>query len=235
VLKFISESIEIIKVKQGMGYIIRRMRDEDITQVLEIDREAFPSQWPHPTYTSIRQELRNRLACYIVAAQPMDPKIEDAKQDDDDKRLWHRILRIKYLFGKNRLSGKHKTPPYNDYIVGMAGFWTMVDEAHIITVATRNTHQRQGIGELLLISIVDVAAQSKANIVTLEVRVSNKPAQALYEKYGFQKVGLRRRYYTDNGEDALIMTIEDINSALFQSGFQQLKEAHHPKRAELYT
>ena len=218
-----------------MGYIIRRMQDIDIPQVLEIDREAFPSQWPHPTYTSIKQELRNRLACYIVATQPMGTKPEDAKEVNGDTGFWHRLLHLKHRFYSNRFLGEVNPSPSNDYIVGMAGFWTMVDEAHIITVATRNTHQRQGIGELLLISAIDVAVQSKAKIITLEVRVSNKPAQALYEKYCFQKVGLRRRYYTDNGEDASIMTIEDINSTLFQSQFQQLKEAHRQKRAELYT
>lgn len=210
-----------------MGYIIRRMQDEDIPQSIEIDREAFPTQWPHPTYTSMKHELRNRLAHYIVAAQPMEPEQQAAEQNDDnDKSLWQRLL---HFFAEE------KPPPTKDYLVGFAGFWTMLDEAHIITIATRNTHRRQGIGELLLISIIGMAAQLKVNVVTLEVRVSNQPAQVLYEKYGFRKVGSRQRYYTDNGEDALIMTIDDINSTSSQSRLGQLKEVHRQKRAELYV
>ncbi len=212
-----------------MGYIIRSMQEKDILQALEIDREAFPSQWPHPTYASIKQELRNRLAHYIVAAQPTGPPTEEAKQEPTGKGLGHRLLQFRHLFTAE------KPLPSNDYLVGVAGFWTMLDEAHIITFATRSIHQRQGIGELLLISVIEMAAQLKANIITLEVRVSNNPAQALYQKYGFKKVGLRRRYYTDNGEDAFIMTLEDINSTISKSRFYELKEAHRQKRADLYT
>ena len=65
-----------------------------------------------------------------------------------------------------------------------------------------------------------------AQVLTLEVRASNLPAQALYEKYGFAKVGVRRRYYADDGEDAVVMTTERITSGSYQSMFQQLKQAY---------
>jgi ribosomal-protein-alanine N-acetyltransferase len=113
--------------------------------------------------------------------------------------------------------------------MGFAGFWIMTDEAHIISIATREIHRRQGIGELLLISVIDLAAELKARIITLEVRASNTTAQSLYHKYGFIQVGLRRGYYIDNHEDGILMLSEDINSAPFQEHLQQLKQAHFRK------
>lgn len=93
-------------------------------------------------------------------------------------------------------------------IIGLAGFWMMVDEAHIITIAVRNTHRRQGIGESLLSSAIDTAKQLKAREVTLEVRESNEAAKSLYVKYGFSEMGIRKAYYDDTNEDAIIMTKE---------------------------
>jgi len=213
-----------------MGYIIRRMQDVDIPQALEIDREAFPTQWPHPSYDSFKQELRNRLALYVVVAKPR--AIEVIKQDTDDKGFWQKLL---HLFDHARFFGEEVPSHPEEYIVGIAGFWIMVDEAHITTLAIRNAYRRQGIGERLLIQIIEMAAQLKANVVTLEVRVSNKQAQALYEKYGFRKVGVRRAYYTDNGEDAVLMTTDSLTSSVFQSHFKQLRQANKSRWRELYA
>jgi ribosomal-protein-alanine N-acetyltransferase len=69
----------------------------------------------------------------------------------------------------------------------------------------------------------------KASLVTLETRVSNASAQALYEKYGFNRVGTRRRYYSDNGEDAVIMTTESITSPAFQARFGELERKYIEK------
>ncbi len=78
----------------------------------------------------------------------------------------------------------------------------------------------------MLITVIEKASELRARFVTLEVRPSNKEARPLYEKYGFKEVGVRRGYYTDDGEDALIMTTDSISSLSFKSQFQQLKEAH---------
>ncbi|MCX6009119.1 MAG: ribosomal protein S18-alanine N-acetyltransferase [Chloroflexi bacterium] len=212
-----------------MGYIIRRMQDRDIPQAVEIDREAFPTQWPHPTYASFKQELRNRLACYIVVTKPGE--IKAVKQNADNNGFWQRLL---HLFDHDRFFGEEIPPPSTEYIVGIAGFWVMVDEAHITTLAVRDAYRRQGIGERLLIEIIE-AAQLNVNVVTLEARVSNKQAQALYQKYEFQKVGVRRAYYTDNGEDAVLMTTDSLASNTFQSHFQQLKQSHMHRWGELYV
>jgi [ribosomal protein S18]-alanine N-acetyltransferase len=213
-----------------MRYIIRGMQDKDVPQALEIDHEAFPTQWPRPSYTSFKQELRNRLACYIVVTRPIEN--ESALQYPENKGFFHMLL---HLFDQERFFGEDKTSPSKEQVVGIAGFWIMVDEAHITTLATRNSCRRQGIGERLLVQIIEMAAQLRADVVTLEARVSNKQAQALYEKYGFQKVGVRRAYYTDNGEDAVIMTTDSLTSGVFQSRFQQLKQAHQHRWEVLYT
>ncbi|MFC2050298.1 ribosomal protein S18-alanine N-acetyltransferase [Chloroflexota bacterium] len=212
-----------------MSYIIRRMQDRDIPQALEIDREAFPTQWPHPTYASFKQELRNRLACYIVLTKPNESEM--IEQSSDNRKFWQKLL---HLFDHDRFFGE-EIPTEKEYIVGIAGFWVMVDEAHITTLAVRDSYRRRGVGERLLIEIIEMAVQFNVNVVTLEVRVSNKQAHELYEKYGFQKVGLRRAYYTDNGEDALLMTTDPLISNTFQSHFQQLKQSHMHRWDKLYV
>jgi len=213
-----------------MRYIVRGMQEKDIPQALEIDHEAFPTQWPRPSYISFKQELRNRLACYIVVAKPIENEI--AAQSSENKGFFNKL---RHLFDQERFFGEDTASMSKEYIVGIAGFWIMVNEAHITTLATRYSCRRQGIGEWLLVQIIEMAAQLHADVVTLEARVSNKQAQALYEKYGFQKVGVRRAYYTDNGEDAVIMTTDSLTSSAFQSRLQQLKQAHQHRWGVLYV
>jgi ribosomal-protein-alanine N-acetyltransferase len=97
-------------------------------------------------------------------------------------------------------------------VVGYAGLWLMVDEAHVTTFAVDPAMRRRGIGEVLLAELMALARRIGASIVTLEVRVSNMPARRLYEKYGFMPVGVRRNYYSDDREDALIMTTPELAS-----------------------
>ena len=98
----------------------------------------------------------------------------------------------------------------NDKIVGYAGFWLILDEAHITTIATHPQWQRRSIGEQMLLTLIDAAREKGAKWLTLEVRVSNASAQRLYAKYGFTALGRRRGYYQDDGEDALVMWTENI-------------------------
>jgi ribosomal-protein-alanine N-acetyltransferase len=97
-------------------------------------------------------------------------------------------------------------------IAGFAGLWLMVDEAHITTFAIAPAWRRNHLGERLLVAILDIALDRQATEATLEVRLSNLPARRLYEKFGFRPVGVRPRYYSDNNEDALIMTTEPLCS-----------------------
>jgi len=110
-------------------------------------------------------------------------------------------------------------------VVAFSGIWLMVDEAHITTFAVHPAWRRRGIGERLLLATLDVALARHAREATLEVRLSNVAARRLYEKYGFRPVGLRPRYYTDNGEDALIMTTEPLTGAAMEERLARLRAA----------
>jgi ribosomal-protein-alanine N-acetyltransferase len=112
--------------------------------------------------------------------------------------------------------------------VGYAGMWLMVDEAHITTIAVREAWRGRKLGELLLASLIEAAVDAGAARVTLEVRVSNEVAQGLYAKYGFHREGVRPRYYSDNNEDAFIMTTGSIQEEEYGRRFgvlvRQLRE-----------
>jgi ribosomal-protein-alanine N-acetyltransferase len=95
-------------------------------------------------------------------------------------------------------------------IIAYAGLWLALDEAHITTFAVIPERRRRKIGERMLVRLFDMAIELKAEWLTLEVRASNFPAQRLYEKYGFHAAGIRRRYYSDNNEDAIIMWTERL-------------------------
>lgn len=90
-------------------------------------------------------------------------------------------------------------------IIGYAGMWLIVDEAHITNVAVLPEYRGQKLGELLMSSMVEHAKNRGAASMTLEVRVSNDIAKGLYEKFGFKPNGLRKNYYADTKEDALVM------------------------------
>ncbi len=95
-------------------------------------------------------------------------------------------------------------------VIGFSGYWYILDEAHISTVAVHPRWRGRGIGEELLRAMLARALKQGAVEATLEVRVSNIVAQTLYRKYGFEDVGLRKNYYRDNGEDALLMTAKPL-------------------------
>jgi len=92
-------------------------------------------------------------------------------------------------------------------ILAYGGYWLTGDEAHIVTIATHPNYRRQHLGQLLLERMIERAHTGGAHDITLEVRASNHAAQELYKKLGFVAVGLRKKYYRDNGEDAVLMTL----------------------------
>jgi ribosomal-protein-alanine N-acetyltransferase len=196
------------------------MGKEDLKQVTEIDREVFPTQWPPTNY---RQELQNQLAHYIVVCD--DIKTVDESQPASQNGLSKLLSTIMPWFNRNRPPDSHLPTVKRQYIIGFSGIWVLANEAHITNIAVRQQYQRQGIGELLLISTLDLAKERKASTMTLEVRATNYAAQNLYSKYGFKQVGLRRGYYLDNREDAVLMSTESIISHSFQAKLEQLREA----------
>ena len=98
--------------------------------------------------------------------------------------------------------------PDKSSITGVLGFWLMAGEAHIMTVGVRREHRWRGVGQLLLTSAIELAISCNAFAITLEVRRSNTEAISLYAKNGFTERGVRKNYYDETHEDAVIMTRE---------------------------
>jgi len=104
-------------------------------------------------------------------------------------------------------------PEGEDKVVGMIVVWLIVDEAHIATIAVLPEYRGQGIARCLLVTALQEVIRRGLRIATLEVRSGNIAAQNLYHRFGFSSVGLRPRYYRDNNEDALIMTVYNLDQA----------------------
>ena len=213
-----------------MPYYIRPMRKEDVPQVSRIDREAFPTMLPPPNF---ERELRNQMTHFYVICDE-DKQVDRVDIPVARTETTGLINRLKRWFNPDGSVADDILQPenYNDYICGYVGFWVMADEAHITTIAVREELQRRGIGELLLLTVLNRARELYANVVTLEVRVSNTGAQNLYLKYGFKQVGVRKAYYTDNREDAYIMTTGDITSSECHTQMRELHQTHTSRWGE---
>ena len=108
-------------------------------------------------------------------------------------------------------------------LVGYGGIWVIVDELHITTLAVDPETRGQKIGERLLNAMMDEGIKRGATRATLEVRQSNKVAQALYHKYGFLDVAQRKAYYSDNNENAIIMWAEELVSPEYQQMLHEFR------------
>jgi ribosomal-protein-alanine N-acetyltransferase len=207
-----------------MPLTVRFMRRQDISQVTEIDHDAFPTEWPP---TNFPRELENKLAYYIVVYENQNSNPQ-SKQKSADGQIQPGFLdRVRAIF--SRTPTPKDDEPEEVPILGYAGMWIMADEAHVTSIASHKEHRRQGIGEVLLISLIELAMVKQARIVTLEARVSNRIAQNLYYKFGFDKLGVRKAYYLDNKEDAVIMSTEYIGSPSFKEKFSKVKQAYRQK------
>ena len=107
-------------------------------------------------------------------------------------------------------------------VVGYLGSWLIVDECHITNVAVDPKHRREKVAQQLLIQLINHCYEQFIKYITLEVRISNTPAISLYEKFGFKSVGVRKKYYQDNDEDALIMFTENIWHEKFKTVYNKL-------------
>ncbi|AFY46029.1 ribosomal-protein-alanine acetyltransferase [Nostoc sp. PCC 7524] len=105
-------------------------------------------------------------------------------------------------------------------LLGMGCFWSILEEAHITIVAVHPQYHRRGLGQALLYFLLKTASDRGLERATLEVRASNLAAISLYQKFGFKTAGRRRRYYQDNGEDALILWLSDLQDRSFPEKLQ---------------
>ena len=211
---------------------LRPLQVQDISQVSAIEQEAFSPLW---VATPFKRQLNNRFAKYLVAF--CRQCIHEPSQATE-KQLPLKPINISFM-GRMILSIKNFTKrqsssPQDAFIAGYVSIWFQGDEAHITEIAVRESQRNLGIGELLLIGAVRAAVGRGSTVITLEVRVSNLVAQSLYEKYGFRSAGLRKAYYADNREDALIMTTDPVHSQTYQRMFQHLKETYRSRRREIF-
>jgi ribosomal-protein-alanine N-acetyltransferase len=205
-----------------MSFAIEVMRLEDIPEVVEVERACFTMPWPSSAY---KRELKNpKSTRYLVARHYLDntpmhftPNLDP--NSNGKKPLLHSLLPF---FFKDEEGVEHKRNP--NPIIGYGGVWLMMDEAHITTLGVSPAYRGKGIGEFLLIGLIDVALQLGASWLTLEVRVSNTTAQNLYRKYTFKEAGVRKKYYTDNNEDAYIMWSDEITRPEFREKYARLKK-----------
>jgi ribosomal-protein-alanine N-acetyltransferase len=214
-----------------MGIALRRLRAEDINQVIEIEKEAFSPLW---LGTQFKRDLNSRYACYLVAYSvretDSDPPPSPPNRVPEESSLWNRL--VKSVQGVVKREEDSSGPESN--LAGYVGLWFQGNEAHITEIAVRESLRGRGIGELLLIGSVRASVEYGSSVVTLETRVSNFVAQRLYEKYGFRTAGVRKGYYSDNRENAIIMTTSPIHAVDYRRRFSELQEAYVSRWGEIH-
>jgi ribosomal-protein-alanine N-acetyltransferase len=187
---------------ERLPYLVEPMTLDDIDQVIEIEKIVFPAPWSARAYHyEITRNDHSTMLVVRLAGTPAGP-------------LGHLGRRL----------GLVAPPP----VLGYAGLWLLVDETHICTIAVHPRWQGRGLGELLMASLLDQSMSLGVRRARLEVRVSNSAALELYLKYGFEIVSQRKRYYTDNDEDAYIMTTPSFETTAFQTNLDR-------RRRQLYA
>lgn len=191
-------------------FYLEPMRLEDISEVSRLEHRCFTNPWPESAY---RRELRNPANNYYVVLRQ---RAQDEPRATSEPETRGRLSLLPLVRRVERVPA--------DPIVGFAGMWIMYDEAHVTTIGIAPELRGKGLGELLIVHLFEEALRRNAQWVTLEVRVSNSPAITLYEKYGFTIQGVRRRYYSDNGEDAHIMWSPSLKDDLYLERFDTLRK-----------
>lgn len=166
------------------------MREADIATVQEIEREIFATPWPRNAYY---RELASRSSAHYVVLR-QEGTVEPPP-------------------------GRHSAE-FDASIIGYGGMWRLYDEAHVTTIGVRRDLHHHGHGRVLFAGLVQAAYDMGAKWVTLEVRTSNENAMKMYEAFGFKVIGRRKGYYTDNGEDAIVMWSDSIHSPRFRRAYE---------------
>ena len=219
-------------------YGVRPADPSDAQVLAGLEQEAFP-ELEHPT--GFRRELQRANATYFVARRPwMSSERRDAfwgrhpsAYELESNGLLSRLKQMAFWLMTQRpaaLGGQRN----QDFIGGFAGIWFVLDEAHVVIIASRPSERRRGVGELLLITCLELAIQRMSRVVSLEVRASNNAARSLYRKYGFQDAGVRKRYYS-GGEDAVIMSTPPIQSEHYGRKFRALVDKYEVRWGKAAT
>lgn len=124
----------------------------------------------------------------------------------------------------NNLAHYYCAKAENGVILSYIGVWHILEEAHITTLAVHPDYRNLQLAQVLLIKAIDDCYKEMIKYITLEVRESNIPAISLYEKFLFDSIGMRKNYYQDNGENAIIMFTQNIWYDTFKENFNKIKE-----------
>lgn len=122
----------------------------------------------------------------------------------------------------------------DERVVGFLGLWFTVDQLHIVTIAVDPREQGSGIGQRLLLEAYSIAAESELRTIALEVRPSNARALHLYEQFGYTRAGRLRAYYSDNGEDAIVMVTPELTTPEHVERVTQLGAQHSARFGEQF-
>ncbi len=136
----------------------------------------------------------------------------------------HHWSKDSFITELNNKISSYKCLIYKNKCIGYIGFWKIVDEAHITNLSIHPDFQNKKLAQKLLLNMIEECYKDKIKFITLEVRVTNKKAISLYEKFGFKSLGLRKKYYQDNNEDALIMWSENIFDKKYKELYDRIKE-----------
>lgn len=200
---------------------IEAMTQTDVPEVSRIERRCFSNPWPISAY---RRELRNAAQNYYVVLQARPLQGEHGEGSTEgaatNERASHRPLWSLLHLGRRGAS-----MPSTPHLAGFAGMWNVYYEAHVTTIGVDPAYRGRGFGEVLLMALFCEAIRRGSTWVTLEVRVSNDVAQRLYLKYGMTVQMTRRRYYSDNGEDAYVMWSRSLRDPAYLEQINDLHEA----------
>lgn len=188
---------------------------DDVPEVSRVERRCFSNPWPAAAY---RRELRNSVQSHYIVLRAGAADLPTPSADGNG----HGLSRVLRPLVRRVVPDQ---PPQGPHVAGFAGMWILYDEAHITTIGTDPVYRGHGLGEVLLIALFEEAVRRGATWITLEVRVSNHVAQRLYQKYGFNYQGIRKRYYSDNGEDAHVMWSRSLREPAYLRQLDELRTA----------
>ena len=181
-------------------FVIEPMVVSDLGDVMVIERLSFSFPWSERAYRFEIEQNENSVMLVVRPAFPLS--------------LWDRI----------RGRAGVRSP-----VLGYGGLWLLVDEAHISTIAVHPQWRSKGLGELVLLSLLEQGSRRGMKNATLEVRVSNEVAQGLYRKLGFGVAGRQKRYYSDNNEDAFIMVTPPFETPGFKENLRRCRAELHAR------
>jgi len=151
--------------------------------------------------------------------------IDDILQIEEMCYGAHHWSRESFITELNNPISTYRCALYDNKCIGYMGIWKIMDEAHVTNLSVHPEYQNKKIAHKLLLASIEECYKEKIKYITLEVRVSNEKAIHLYEKFGFKSLGVRKKYYQDNNEDALIMWSENIFDKKYKDLYNELNKS----------